>query len=65
MVPLVDLVRAAATPAEPPPVRPAGRLAGIVGRLASWRRRVRFARRFRGFDAHQLRDLGLNTLDQW
>jgi uncharacterized protein YjiS (DUF1127 family) len=65
MIPRVVFVRAAATPAEPAPVRPAGRLAGLVARLTSWHRRVRFARRFRGFDAHQLRDLGLNRLDQW
>jgi uncharacterized protein YjiS (DUF1127 family) len=51
--------------AEPAVAHPVGWLAGIAGRLVSWRRRVRFARRFRGFAPHQLRDLGLNPLDQW
>ena len=41
------------------------RAAAIAWRLVSWHRRSRVARRFRGFDAHQLRDLGLNPLDQW
>jgi uncharacterized protein YjiS (DUF1127 family) len=65
MVPRLHLVTAVALPAEPPPSRPAGWLAGIAWRLASWHRRARFTRAFRGFDAHQLRDLGLNSLDQW
>jgi uncharacterized protein YjiS (DUF1127 family) len=65
MVPRLHLVTAAALPAEPPPVHPTGWLTGIAWQLVSWRRRVRFARAFRGFDAHQLRDLGLNPLDQW
>jgi len=65
MIPRLDLVPAFATPAEPAPLHLGGRLADIAGRLAAWRRRVRFAQRFRGFDAYQLRDLGLNPLDQW
>jgi uncharacterized protein YjiS (DUF1127 family) len=65
MVPRFHLVPAVALPAEPPPSRPTEWLAGFAWRLMSWRRRARFARAFRGFDAHQLRDLGLNPLDQW
>lgn len=41
------------------------RAAAFAWRLVSWHRRVLGTRRFRGFDAHQLRDLGLNSLDQW
>jgi uncharacterized protein YjiS (DUF1127 family) len=65
MIPRLDLVPAFALPAPSAPLPLAGRLAEIAGRLAAWRRRVRVAQRFRGFDRHQLRDLGLNPLDQW
>jgi uncharacterized protein YjiS (DUF1127 family) len=41
------------------------RLASLATRLATWRRRTRQARAFRSLDQHQLRDLGLNHLDQW
>ena len=40
-------------------------LAELAIRLAAWRRRAKRARAFRGFDRHQLRDLGLNHFDQW
>ncbi len=42
-----------------------GLLASVALTLSSWRRRKRRIRAFRGFDRHQLRDLGLNPLDQW
>ncbi|MBV8169276.1 MAG: hypothetical protein JO021_20955 [Alphaproteobacteria bacterium] len=40
-------------------------LASLAIRLAAWRRRAKQTRAFRGFDQHQLRDLGLNHFDQW
>jgi hypothetical protein len=46
--------------AEPP----TGRFAGIFHLLAP-RRRARGAQPWRGFDRHQLRDLGISHLDLW
>jgi uncharacterized protein YjiS (DUF1127 family) len=43
----------------------ASRLVALATRLVTWRRRAQQARDFRGFDRHQLRDLGLNHFDQW
>jgi hypothetical protein len=48
-----------------PGLPPAGLLAELALKLSDWRRRARYAREFRGFDRRQLRDLGLNHLDQW
>ena len=44
---------------------PAGLLAELTLRITDWRKRARYARTFRGLDRRQLRDLGLNPLDQW
>jgi uncharacterized protein YjiS (DUF1127 family) len=50
-------------------VPPQPSAASLVGRLAlrlsAWHKRTRYARNFRGLDDRQLRDLGLNSLDQW
>jgi uncharacterized protein YjiS (DUF1127 family) len=44
---------------------PAGLLSDLASQFVSWRQRARHAREFRGFDPHQLRDLGLSPFDQW
>lgn len=38
-------------------------LAALMTRLTAWRRRIRLTRAYRGFDRHQRRDLGIETLD--
>lgn len=69
--PLLDRVGPARDPAALTPSTATGanssasRLAGMALALVLWRRRARQARGFRGFDKHQLRDLGLSPFDQW
>ena len=58
-----------ARPAPDAPARvsaepPAGLIAGMFLLLAS-RRRSRDTRTLRGFDRHQLRDLGISPFDLW
>ena len=43
----------------------AGTFAELALALSAWCRRTRHLATFRGFDKHQLRDLGLSPLDQW
>ena len=38
-------------------------LAVLMTNFTAWRRRVRLARAYRGFDRRQRRDLGIETLD--
>ncbi len=60
--PTIELV----VPSTPAPATPpAGMLAEMALAVAAWRRRVRHTATFRGFHKYQLRDLGLNPLDQW
>jgi len=54
--------RVAPLPAGAEP--PTGLLAGLFFLLAS-RRRARDPRSYRGFDRHQLRDLGITPVDLW
>jgi hypothetical protein len=51
-------------PSAAPETMPGGLLAAALD-LMSRRRRARSTFAFRGFDRHQLRDLGLNAIDQW
>jgi uncharacterized protein YjiS (DUF1127 family) len=44
---------------------PSSLIGALATRLTEWRRRAKQARAFRGFDRHQLRDLGINHFDQW
>jgi len=51
-------------PSTAPETSPTG-LLGMALNLMSHRRRARVSRDFRGFDRHQLRDLGITPLDLW